>query len=510
MRRFFSSLLIILASVLAVSACNSGNAPAVTATQMHTLPAVHTTPSSGETSPVEVTGTVDATETAMPAVSPQAARNAGLPKPLYTLTVTLDYAAHRVDVEERIDYPNTGGDTLSDFLLLMDANRYSGVFFLKKLSKCGGEDIGIYSLNGVRLQFPLLEPLAPGEKLSLCLAYRLNLPPVSTNRNYSPNPFGYTYRQTNLVNWYPFIPPYRAGTGWVAHNPWYYGEYLVYPEADFDVTLHLKRAPEKTLVAASTLATSGEKPYRYHLEGGRNFVFSISHVYQRLEADVEGVKLYGFVFPADAKAGKAAFKATIGAFRLYSKIYGTYPHPGVAMVEADFDHGMEYQGLYFLSRAFFNLYDGSPKGYLTSIAAHETAHQWWFAEVANDQALEPWLDEALCTFSERLFYENVEPDGLNWWEKIRIAYYQPEGRVDTSIYDAGGYRPYVNAVYLNGAVFLQHLRELIGDDAFFAFLKDYYRENQGKIVSGDTFFALLKAHTSKNLDSLIADYFSSP
>ena len=27
------------------------------------------------------------------------------------------------------------------------------------------------------------------------------------------------------------------GQGWVLHNPWYYGEHLVYDLADFDVTV---------------------------------------------------------------------------------------------------------------------------------------------------------------------------------------------------------------------------------------------------------------------------------
>ena len=85
------------------------------------------------------------------------------------------------------------------------------------------------------------------------------------------------------------------------------------------------------------------------------------------------------------------------------------------MVEADFLDGMEYDGLYFLSKGFYNLYSGGPADYLTAIAAHETSHQWWYSAIGNDQALEPWLDEALATYSERLFYENLHPEGLVWW-----------------------------------------------------------------------------------------------
>jgi hypothetical protein len=33
-------------------------------------------------------------------------------------------------------------------------------------------------------------------------------------------------------------------------------------------------------------------------------------------------------------------------------------------------------------------------------AAHETAHQWFYSLVGNDQARDPWLDEGLATWAE--------------------------------------------------------------------------------------------------------------
>ena len=101
---------------------------------------------------------------------------------------------------------------------------------------------------------------------------------------------------------------------------------------------------------------------------------------------------------------------------------------------------------------------------------HETAHQWWFEQVGNDQGLEPWLDEALATYSEIVFYETVSPDALrDWWWTYRFDPYKPENKVDIRVYDGEGQRPYWNKVYLNGAHFLQDLRARVGDDIFFRF-----------------------------------------
>ena len=68
------------------------------------------------------------------------------------------------------------------------------------------------------------------------------------------------------------------------------------------------------------------------------------------------------------------------------------------------------------------------------------------------------------------------------------------------------YRAYRNAVYLNGALFLEELRKLIGDEAFFSFLKDYTQQLSGKISTSDDFITILKnsfiPHIFKNLDKL--------
>jgi aminopeptidase N len=176
-------------------------------------------------------------------------------------------------------------------------------------------------------------------------------------------------------------------------------------------------------------------------------------------------------------------------------------------VEADFLDGMEYDGLYFLSNGFYNLYQGIPGDYLVTIAAHETAHQWFYARVANDQALEPWLDEALCTYSERLYYENLYPDTLPWWWDYRVNYYEPQGAVDGPIYNPAGYRPYRDAIYLNGAVFLEELRKQVGDEAFFAFLKDYVGQMSGKIATRGDFFRILGEHSGVDIAPLLDRFF---
>ena len=453
---------------------------------------------------------------------------APLPKTQYNLTAELNYDQHHLAVTEQITYTNHANEALNDLVLMVDSMNYGdccatlGAFKLNRLTWADGQPVENYntetrccvrSLTNVAisgsLRLPLRQPLPPGASLGLSLAYELSLPSPTPDPQTRPVPFGYTAKQTNLVDWYPFVAPYVTGKGWLAHPAGYFGEHLVYDIADFQVNVRLVGGRQGLTVAASAPAVIDGDWRRYQFNSARNFVWSVSHDYQVASETVGDVTVLSYFFPIHPTAGQAALKTTAQALALYSELYGPYRHATLTVVEADFLDGMEYDGLYFLSNGFYNLYQGQPGDYLVSIAAHETAHQWWYGLVGDDQAMEPWLDEALATYSERLFYERVYPEGLDWWWNYRVDYYQPRGWVDSNIYNSGSWRAYRDAVYLNGAYFLEDLRKQIGDAAFFAFLKDYAAQYAGRIAAGDDFFNLLKQHTQTDITPLLKKYFSS-
>jgi len=182
----------------------------------------------------------------------------------------------------------------------------------------------------------------------------------------------------------------------------------------------------------------------------------------------------------------------------------------LSVVQGDFNDGMEYSAFFFQSNGFYNTYDGTAKNYLTFVSAHETAHQWWFESVANDQAAEPWLDEMLATYSERIYYENVHPEAVDWWWLARMYDYSPNTWVDLPVNENTSERAYWGASYFHGAHFLEELRGRIGDEAFFAFLRDYRTQNAGKIATGDDFFRILRENTDADFSDLTEKYFRMP
>ena len=429
-----------------------------------------------------------------------------LPPTRYSLIVLMNYTQHLLAVDEMIETYNHTSQSLDELPLMVEPLHYPGTFTLKGMAWEDGTPIQDYRQERGRFYLALPKPWQPGERLALSLNYELLLPSPVPSAEVRPIPFGYTLRQTNLVDWFPFIPPYAPEKGWLAHDAGYFGEHLAYDLADFDVSL--KFTDDRDLVVAASAPSQIEGDWlRYQHEAARSFAFSVSPEYRVYSATVGSTTVLSYAFPIHPTAGQAVLNTTAEALKLYNELFGEYPRPLVSAVEADFLDGMEYDGMYFLSNGFYNLYQGTPGEYLTTIAAHETAHQWFYGQVGNDQALEPWLDEALCTYAERLYFERLHPEALDWWWQYRVNYYEPRGAVDGPIYNTAGYRAYRDAVYLNGAVFLEELRKQVGDEAFFGFLKDYVSQMRGKIATREDFFRILGEHTREDLTPLVEAFF---
>ena len=146
---------------------------------------------------------------------------------------------------------------------------------------------------------------------------------------------------------------------------------------------------------------------------------------------------------------------------------------------------------------------------VVSVAAHETAHQWWFEQVANDQALQPWLDELLAAYSEHIFYGSLARFHQTVVVDLPLVdLYDPQGWVDIPVYAGDGFQLHQRGL-LPRAHFLDELRVRIGDDAFFAFLQDYVKQMYGRIATASDFFSILRQHTTLDFSDLERGYFQN-
>lgn len=466
---------------------------------MQPSPTLASTPGVIETSTQEATEEPISTSTITP-LPVQTLEPVSLERTAYTFAADLDYNKHNLLVRQTIQYQNNTGRDLSEIKLAVPSNAKTNVFSLTSLVLTGDVVITDYSLDGVTLTIPFDKALPIGASISIGLDYELS-------PKLQGGVLGYTAKQINFSDWYPFIPPYDPVDGWVIHQPAEVGEYLVYDCADFDLTLNLVNGNGLVIAGSAEVAPLDLDSFKMVQENARGITFSISDQYSVLTNTTNGVTVKGYVFKGDETAGQASVDYTANALQLYSELFGVpYPHQTMSVVESDFPDGMEYDGLYYLSDFYFKLYDGTPQNYLALLSVHETSHQWWFGSVGNDQALEPWLDESLATYSEYLYIERYHPELANWWWQYRVEYYKPAGRVNLTIYDQSDLRVYINAVYLQGAVFLDKLRQELGDEAFFAGLQSYAKTYNHKLATWDEFIKIMAPDPSDAIKTLIEEY----
>jgi hypothetical protein len=415
----------------------------------------------------------------------------------YILYATLDFEAHTLDVDETVRYYNNTGIALSDIVFSVQPNRYRGAFSLLAVFQDNAV-LTTYSLTDQSLTLNLPQTLPPGSATTLGIKFKLDIPAKS-----STGIFGYDFNQINLVDWYPFVVPYI--NGWVLHDPMPFGEHLVYDASDIEVNL---KTGSDVVIAASAPSEQNGEWTRYRLYGARTFALSASDEFLMSESAVGTVVIRSYYFDGYKAAGESILYSAVQAVSIYSAKFAPYPYETLAVVQTDIHDGQEYDGLVFLASDFYGQYGGGAKNNLTTIGIHEIAHQWWFGLVGNDQALEPWLDEAMAAYSERIFYEYNYPRYGDWWWQYRVDYFGASGYVDMPIYSGGSFRTYTNAVYLNGAHFMEDLRVRMGDDDFFRFLKDYAaRYSRGRATSYD-FFYVVRQNTTADISDLIMEYFS--
>jgi hypothetical protein len=149
---------------------------------------------------------------------------------------------------------------------------------------------------------------------------------------------------------------------------------------------------------------------------------------------------------------------TVAAFNYYSDKIGSYPYAYLNISEIGPWYSMESPGLFWI--------ESDPGSLLAYDVVHETAHEWFYSTVGNDQALEPFADEALAELLSRDVAGNA-------WSSSNC----PGGKLDRTIYTWPG-SCYVPIVYYQGYRYLKDYRDHVGAAAFWRGMQNYYAANR--------------------------------
>ncbi len=146
------------------------------------------------------------------------------------------------------------------------------------------------------------------------------------------------------------------------------------------------------------------------------------------------------------------------------------------------------------------------------VIVHELAHQWWGNLVTAKNWHHFWLNEGIVTFMTAA------------WKEHRFGRAAYEAELDIArrrlgrLKEAGGERPLAFAgtypslsarravQYSKGALFLNHLRTELGEQAFWAGLKMFTRTHAGGVVESRDFQRALEKASGRDLSATFDEW----
>jgi hypothetical protein len=223
--------------------------------------------------------------------------------------------------------------------------------------------------------------LRAGQSITLNLSWQLRVPRTGIDR------IARFRHGIRLGSFFPILP-WDPRRGWVTDPPTkLLAETSTSPVADFDVRV---TAPPGARVVASG---SPVAPGHFHATAVRDVAVAAG----RFAVVAGTVHAPGPVTVRVAVAGHAqvprdVLGLTMRTLRRLSQRYGPYRWASYTVVATPDlgDEGIEYPTLVYIGSGSI----------LALLVQHETAHQWFYSLVGNDQARDPWLDEALASWAQ--------------------------------------------------------------------------------------------------------------
>lgn len=443
--------------------------------------------------------------------------------PRYQIAATFDPGAMTLRGTERVWVVNRTEVALGEvyFRLYPNAGRLYGPAQMQLLGVAEGSGKALAWESGgdpsvVRVS--LASPWEPGGVQTLTLEWQATIPVEGEQPWTREQGYGIFREAKGLVvlaEWFPMLAVHENGD-WRLDPVPEWGDPVYSEIAFYEVWF---AAPESYAVIATgsevaTARTGGTATYAFRSGPARDFFIALSDDLSVTVARVGDVTVRSLAYPGHAASGAEALAAATDALGVFNTRFGPYPYRELDVVEAPLIGllGMEYPGVVLISDA---LYTPAEKWRLAITVAHEIAHQWWYGVVGNDILREPWLDEALATFSSGVYVQDVMGDAAfrlqyDQW----VARYESGKRNGTTgavTWPVGRFHSswdYVTTVYYKGAIALQTLRLEIGDVAFFGALRRHYERSRFKVARGQDLLDLLEQAAGRDLDAFYRQWFA--
>ena len=404
----------------------------------------------------------------------------------YEIAATLDVATSRLDAIEQLQLTNRSPRTI-DHVNLSAVPRALGFLEMGDTVTIDGEPVAVEWTTTINLRVPL-DDLAPGESVEIGMAFALNV-------GRSPDAFSARLSSENGVlsfgQWFPIVL--------VEHEVYGLGDPQISFTADaIRLELETTTALARDAVACPGLISAPETTgtaWVCEVTDVRDFSFVVNPRFQLTEAEADGTAIR--VYTETVSGGATAELARAALIGL-GEAFGAYPWPDLVLAEVGAGGGfsMEYPRAIHLTRG---------KVTDTYVVYHEVAHQWFYAQLGNDQQREPWLDEGFADFSAR-YLMGIGPDQCSTRPIDSPVFAWEAG--PTTGGDWGSCDGYFHTVFYRGTEFLNAIRGAMGDEAFFAAMRDWVAANRHGMTTARGLLLHLDGSTDADLRPIFRGYLA--
>lgn len=454
----------------------------------------------------------------------------------YNMNVNLNTQNHKLTGDQKLVYYNNSPDTLTKvyYHLFFNAFQPGSMMDVRsrniadpdrrvmdRISKLGPDEIGYqhiqslkqdgkaatYKVNGTILEVMLAKPILPKTKTTFEMTFEAQVP-VQIRRSGRDNREGISY---SMTQWYPKLAEYD-------HQGWHAYQYVarefhgVWGDFDVKITLDPKfviggtgklQNPEAIGHGYEKAGTTVKRPkgdltWHFAAKDVIDFAWTADPDYtHEIQQVPNGPELHFFYQKNEKTANtwKNMQPVAVKVFQFLSSTFGKYPFDTYSIIQGG-DGGMEYPMCTLI------LGEGSQAG-LNGVMAHEVAHSWYQMTLASNEALYSWMDEGFTDFASDEALNSI----TNQPNTHAGSYASYFGLVNSGLQEVATQhsdhyttnRAYSTAAYSMGAVFLQQLKYLIGDEAFYKGMKRYYNTWKMKHPEPNDFVRIMEKVSGQQL-----------
>ena len=240
-----------------------------------------------------------------------------------------------------------------------------------------------------------------------------------------------------------------------------------------------------------------------------------SYALQSTAQDASTIALTVHANPRQTGRARTLANGAAAILTYYGTVIGDAPYPAFTLAVTENDLPGGHSPGYFavlnqtlpLSPLVWRNDPVAFEGYGPYFLAHEIAHQWWGQAVGWKNYHEQWLSEGFAQYFAALYAAHDRGDDLfrNMLRQMRrwAIEQSPQGPVYLGYrlgHIKGDGRVFRAILYNKGAMVLHMLRRLLGDEQFFAGIRQFFQEWKFRKAGTDDFRSAMEKASGRNLE----------